>query len=68
MDNVLTLLSVPQVAELLGKDRTTIWRWVRDGRLTPIAYVGVTREPVFDPATITAFMETTQPQKAEAVA
>lgn len=64
MDTIQTLLSVPQVADLLGKDRTTIWRWVRDGRLTPTAYVGATREPVFDRAAIAALIETTQPQEA----
>lgn len=42
----MTLISVPEAANLLGKPRNTVWRWVKEGRLQPVSLIGEeTRRP-----------------------
>ncbi|HEX8221805.1 MAG TPA: helix-turn-helix domain-containing protein [Chloroflexia bacterium] len=34
------LIRVGEAATILGKHRWTVWNWVRQGKLSPAAYVG----------------------------
>jgi len=36
----------PEVMRRLGKDRTTLWRWARAGKVTPRQYLGRVCYPV----------------------
>jgi transposase len=46
-------LSTEGVAARLGRDRSTINRWVRQGRLTPaVEFPGKTGARLFDPADV----------------
>lgn len=54
------LLGSSEVAKRLGRDRSTISRWVKSGRLTPAMTVpGYNGDLLFDPADIEAFQEGT---------
>lgn len=40
-------LSVPQVAERLGVEQSTVWRWIAAGKIKPVRKLGhrITRVP-----------------------
>ena len=37
------VLTISQLAQYLGRHRTTVWRWVRDGEFPPGVEIGGTR-------------------------
>lgn len=49
-------LSVPQVAERLGVDPATVWRWIKRGQIKPVRKLGhkITRVPA---SAVNAFLE-----------
>lgn len=52
------LLSTVEVARLLGKDRRTVARMARDGRLTPAFELpGYRGDLLFDPVSVEALQE-----------
>lgn len=54
----MELLTTAQVARELGRDRSTILRWVQAGKLTPIHTLPTAKgSHLFDPADISALIE-----------
>lgn len=39
-------ITASEAASILGVTRVTVWRWVQEGRLTPLAKLG--RQSMFD--------------------
>lgn len=52
----MNLIRIPEAALILGLDRTTVWRWVEEGKLKPAADMtktyGKRRQLLFDRAYI----------------
>lgn len=65
---MINLINIPEAARLLKRDRTTIWRWVDDGKLKPAlvvsSHAGKRQQVFFERAQIEALV----PQREEVAA
>lgn len=52
----MDLIGIPEAAEILGLDRTTVWHWVKNGSLKPSMQIrmagGKRKQTLFDRAYI----------------